>query len=61
MAKNSPPEKEHLQQMLTGRAVVLFGEERAQVLAGVIADTAEVLSQLAASPPEQEEEPDYWE
>ena len=61
MAKNSPPEREHLQQMLTGRAVALFGEERAQVLAGVIADTAEVLSQLTASPPEQEEEPDYWE
>ena len=34
MAKNSPPEREHLQQMLTGRAVALFGEERAQVLAG---------------------------
>ncbi len=61
MAKNSPAEREHFQQMLTGRAVALFGEERAQVLAGEIADTAEVLSQLAASPPEQEEEPAYWE
>ena len=61
MAKDSPGEGEHLQRFLADRAVALFGEERAQVLAPMIAETAEALTTIAAQPPDREEEPAYWE